>query len=161
MFNAVRRVQGWSDTPLTAEGVDVALKLGRGLEKEKIKFISVWSGDSCRAGETVRLIMQSWNAALPLNESRELREVCFGLYEGDLDTNMWEAAVRRAGYGSEAALMQAYEEGAIRIEQIIAAIKESESQGTTALKDIKSRGGSRELSASGRAYDKPYYISCP
>lgn len=33
MFNTSRRVQGWSDTPLTNEGIEVAEFLGRGLRE--------------------------------------------------------------------------------------------------------------------------------
>ena len=44
MFNTVHRAQGWADTPLTPAGVEVAQKLGRGLQT--IPFIAVWSSDA-------------------------------------------------------------------------------------------------------------------
>lgn len=138
LFNTVQRVQGWADTPLTPAGADVALKLGRGLQS--VKFIGAWSSDAGRARETAQLVMQNWKTPLTLKEDKRLREVCFGLYEGDLDKNMWEAAVRQAGYPSEAALMQDFTQRKIRIDTMIDAIKEAESQGTAALKGVKSSG---------------------
>ncbi|WP_158782117.1 histidine phosphatase family protein [Pantoea sp. BAV 3049] len=138
MFNTVQRAQGWSDTPLTPPGVDVAQKLGRGLQP--VKFVAAWSSDSGRARETARLVMQSWKTPLPLNESKGLREVGFGLFEGDLDRNMWGAAATQAGYPSEAALMKDFAERKIRIDKMIEAIKGAESHGTGVLKGIKSTG---------------------
>ncbi len=38
MFNTVHRAQGWSDTPLTDDGVKVAEQLGKGL-KEKEDYL--------------------------------------------------------------------------------------------------------------------------
>ncbi|MDU7866730.1 MAG: histidine phosphatase family protein, partial [Pantoea sp.] len=96
MFNTVQRVQGWADTPLTPAGVEVAEKLGRGLQT--VPFIAVWSSDAGRARQTAQLVMHGWKAPLPLNELKGLREVGFGLYEGDLDKNMWDAVARQAGY---------------------------------------------------------------
>lgn len=138
MFNTVHRAQGWSDTPLTPAGVDVAQKLGRGLQS--VKFIAAWSSDSGRARETAQLVMQGWKTPLPLKESKGLREVGFGLYEGDLDRNMWGAAAKQAGYPSEAALMKDFAERKIRIDKMIEAIKGAESQGTDVLKGIDSTG---------------------
>jgi len=138
MFNTVQRVQGWSDTPLTPAGVDVAKKLGRGLEP--VTFIAAWSSDFGRARETAQLVMQGWKTPLPLKESKGLREVGFGLYEGDLDRNMWGAAAKQAGYSSEEALMKDFADRKIRINEMIEAIKGAESQGTTVLKGIKSTG---------------------
>lgn len=56
MFNTVHRAQGWADTPLTPAGVEVAQKLGRGLQTTP--FIAVWSSDAGRARETAHIVMQ-------------------------------------------------------------------------------------------------------
>ncbi|WP_054950330.1 phosphoglycerate mutase family protein [Numidum massiliense] len=58
-FNTVRRVQGWSDTPLTDEGVRVAEQLGKGLKKENVHFDAAYSSDSGRARETARIVLDS------------------------------------------------------------------------------------------------------
>lgn len=138
MFNTVHRAQGWADTPLTPAGVDVALKLGRGLQP--VTFTAVWSSDSGRARETAQRVMQGWKSPLPIKENQGLREVGFGLFEGDLDRNMWGAAAKQAGYSSEAALMKDFAERKILVDKMIDAIKDAEYQGTEALKGIKSTG---------------------
>ena len=138
MFNTVHRAQGWADTPLTPAGVEVAQKLGRGLQT--IPFIAVWSSDAGRARETAQLVMHEWKTPLPLNELRGLREVGFGLYEGDLDKNMWDAAARQAGFASEMALMKAFADGKIHIDRMIDAIHQAEASGTSSLEGIKSAG---------------------
>ena len=43
MFNNVHRAQGWSDTPLTKPGIEVAEQLGRGLKD--VNFIAAYSSD--------------------------------------------------------------------------------------------------------------------
>ncbi|WLS79470.1 histidine phosphatase family protein [Erwinia pyri] len=138
MFNTVHRAQGWADTPLTSEGVEGAQKLGRGVQS--VKFIAAWSSDAGRARETAQLVMQGWKKPLPLQESRGLREINFGLFEGDLDENMWGAAAKQVGYPSQAALMTAFSDRKIDLDQMIDAIKSAEAQGTEALKGIKSTG---------------------
>ncbi|MGK3143174.1 histidine phosphatase family protein [Pantoea sp. C2G6] len=138
MFNTVHRAQGWSDTPLTASGAAVAEQLGRGLKP--VTFVAVWSSDSGRARETAQLAMKAWKKVLPLNEDKGLREVCFGLYEGDLDKNMITAAARQAGYASDAALLEAFSSGKIDIGGVIDAIHQAEASGTSSLAGIKSSG---------------------
>ncbi|MEZ3500220.1 histidine phosphatase family protein [Pantoea sp. KPR_PJ] len=138
MFNSVHRAQGWADTPLTPAGAEVALRLGKGLRNTP--FIAVWSSDAGRARETAQLIMQPWKTPLPLQELKGLREVGFGLYEGDLDRNMWSDAARQAGFASEEALMNAFRGGKIHIDRMINAVQQAEATGTSSLKGIKSAG---------------------
>lgn len=138
MFNTVHRAQGWSDTPLTASGTAVAEQLGRGLQP--VTFVAAWSSDSGRARETAQLAMKAWKKAPVLNEDKRLREVCFGLYEGDLDKNMITAAALQAGYASDTALLDAFSAGKIRMDGVIDAIHQAEAKGTSSLAGIKSSG---------------------
>ncbi|MDJ0036162.1 histidine phosphatase family protein [Pantoea allii] len=138
MFNTVQRAQGWSDTPLTASGAAVAEQLGRGLQP--LTFIAAWSSDAGRARETAQRAMKSWKRIPTLNEHKGLREVCFGLYEGDLDKNMITAAALQAGYTSDAAMMNAFSAGKIHIDGIIDAIHRAEASGTASLSGINSTG---------------------
>ena len=55
MFNAIQRVQGWCDTPLTVEGTQRIHALGRGLRDHD--FVAAYSSDSGRAIETTRIIL--------------------------------------------------------------------------------------------------------
>lgn len=110
MFNTASRAQGWSDTPLTKPGVEVAKELGKGLKQEKITFDSLYSSDLGRARETAKLVAQgTGQAKLPLHEDQRLREVCYGIYEGDLDENMWGDAAKKLGYKDMNDLLSNYD----------------------------------------------------
>lgn len=61
MFNTSRRVQGWSDTPLTNEGIEVAEFLGRGLRE--IPFDAVYTSDRGRTIETAGIVLRESNQA--------------------------------------------------------------------------------------------------
>ncbi|PCZ88098.1 histidine phosphatase family protein, partial [Listeria monocytogenes] len=77
MFNTSRRVQGWSDTPLTNEGIEVAEFLGRGLRE--IPFDAVYTSDRGRTIETAGIVLRESNQAhLEINELRDFREFGFG-----------------------------------------------------------------------------------
>lgn len=162
MFNTVERAQGWADTPLTAEGIDVAKKLGRGLKP--VDFAEAWSSDAGRARETARLVMEARDKPLVVREQQDLREVGFGLFEGDLDENMWGAAAKQAGYSSREALMEDFAKRRITIVEMINAIKAAESSGTaesyqqvaermttsitTIARDVQQKGGGNVLIVS-------------
>jgi len=99
MFNAADRAQGWSDSPLIDEGIEVAEQLGKGLKKEKVEFVTAYSSDSGRARETAEVVLNnSGQKDLGYKEDQQLREICFGTYEGDTNDNMWEAAAKAANY---------------------------------------------------------------
>lgn len=99
MFNQVHRAQGWSDTPLTKDGRDVASDLGKGLKGKKIDFDAVYTSDSGRARETAELILKAMGEEKKeVNESPKLRENGFGIFEGDFDENMWGKAAKTLGY---------------------------------------------------------------
>lgn len=99
MFNQVHRAQGWSDTPLTKDGREVATNLGTGLKTKKIHFDTVYSSNAGRACETTKLILQAMgDKNKTIHESIQLRENGFGIFEGDYDENMWGKAAKRLGY---------------------------------------------------------------
>lgn len=99
MFNAAERAQGWSDSPLIDDGVKVAEQLGKGLKKEEIDFVSAYSSDSGRARETAEVVLNNnGQKKLGYTEEKQLREICFGTFEGDTNDNMWEAAAKAADY---------------------------------------------------------------
>lgn len=106
IFNTMHRVQGWSDTPLTEEGENIAEDLAQGLMSEKITFDLVYSSDSGRARETAFIVMDTLGiSANELQESKQLRELHFGKYEGDYDENMWGPAAEKLGYEDQEAMM--------------------------------------------------------
>ncbi|EXU77143.1 histidine phosphatase family protein [Erwinia mallotivora] len=90
MFNTTGQVQGWSDSPLTEQGIEQAKRAGKGLEN--IVFTTAFSSDSGRARATAKLILQQNNAANKpeLTESPMLREWGYGGYEGRDDAELWQ-----------------------------------------------------------------------
>lgn len=94
MFNAVQRVQGWCDTPLTTSGAETIHDLGRGLKD--IDFVEAVSSDSGRAIETMRILLSEHKngAEVPYHLDKRIREWCFGSLEGGYDAEMWGVVPR-------------------------------------------------------------------
>ena len=86
ILNKAGRTQGWCDGVLTKDGIDVAVNTGLGLSD--IKFKAVYSSDLGRAVKTARIVIKENKAStnLQLEELEGLREVCFGKYEGELES---------------------------------------------------------------------------
>ncbi|QAA22116.1 histidine phosphatase family protein [Sporolactobacillus terrae] len=98
LFNQLWKVQGISDTPLTELGEKKAAELGTRFKAEKITFDGAYSSDLGRTRRTSRLILDhSANPELTPIETKDLREVSFGQFEGDPNDSMWEAASEAAG----------------------------------------------------------------
>ncbi|MDR1362753.1 MAG: histidine phosphatase family protein [Spirochaetaceae bacterium] len=91
VFNLMDRVQGISDAVLTEKGVAGAVNMGKGLRD--VPFTAVYSSDLGRARETARLAMEQNRATKKwlVNEKTELREVSFGIFEGDPNWMMYAA----------------------------------------------------------------------
>lgn len=84
MLNTTDRVQGWADAPLTEAGIEVAEFLGKGLKD--IEFEKVYSSDSGRAIETAQIVLnQNGQKDLEIVQDKDLREACFGEFEGELN----------------------------------------------------------------------------
>ncbi|MBC2124839.1 histidine phosphatase family protein [Listeria innocua] len=99
MFNTSRRVQGWSDTPLTNEGIEVAEFLGRGLRE--IPFDSVYTSDRGRTIETAGIVLrESKQTHLKLNELSDFREFGFGKFEGEYEDIMFGKVIKHLGFQS-------------------------------------------------------------
>ncbi len=120
LFNVMGKMQGWCDTPLTAQGIESARSLGRGLAS--VEFVAAFSSDSGRAVQTLDEVMAA-RAALrgesftppepflpaslscatgsglpfPLAHDARLREWCYGDLEGEQGSAMHRALA--AGFG--------------------------------------------------------------
>jgi probable phosphoglycerate mutase len=81
-WNALRRLQGWLDIPLSETGRRQALQLGSFLQSPGFHhpMRAVVSSDLSRASETARLAVGDRYG--PIDERPELRERCYGIYEG-------------------------------------------------------------------------------
>ncbi|MEC0090551.1 histidine phosphatase family protein [Paenibacillus macquariensis] len=78
LFNVQKRMQGFSDAPLTEEGIKVAENLGRGLKN--IPFVAAYSSTSERASDTADAVLEGRD--LKLIKDKRLREINFGDLEG-------------------------------------------------------------------------------
>lgn len=88
LLNTLDRVQGWCDSPLTPEGIEVAEFLGAGLRD--IRLDAVYSSDLRRTRQTAEVLLgEQGQTDLPINEVYGFREACFGSFESDFNTRMW------------------------------------------------------------------------
>lgn len=77
LSNLWHTLQGWSDTPLTPQGIQQGINLGKGLSK--IPFLKIYSSTSERAYDTACYARGSRN--LPILLQKGLKEMNFGLKE--------------------------------------------------------------------------------
>ncbi len=88
LLNTLDRVQGWCDSPLTPEGIEVAKYLGAGLRD--IPLDAVYSSDLRRTRQTAEVLLAEYGQTdLPINEVYGFREACFGSFESDFNQKMW------------------------------------------------------------------------
>lgn len=84
-FNLYHRMQGWSDTPLTAKGKEDAANAGRALAN--LDFDYLFSSDLKRAVDTANIILEHHptdKITAPIKEPA-FREEFFGYFEGSDD----------------------------------------------------------------------------
>ena len=88
-FNLYGRMQGWSNAPLTDNGIVDVHRSGKGLAN--IKFDAVYSSDLMRTIETAQIILKENNFAehLKISPMKEFREVHFGSFEGLEAHKVW------------------------------------------------------------------------
>jgi len=94
-YNTEHRAQGWSDSPLTPYGREIAVRLGHGLRD--IKFDAVYSSSSGRAVDTAHIVLESMDIDLEVNIEDNLKERGLGKLEGRiLSGGSWEKATEAA-----------------------------------------------------------------
>lgn len=74
-FNHYRKIQGWSNTPLTEEGTEDVYRSARGLAD--VKFDAVYTSDLSRTVQTASIILEENKYAdeLTIEMMPEFREV--------------------------------------------------------------------------------------
>ncbi|WP_025024660.1 histidine phosphatase family protein [Companilactobacillus nodensis] len=96
MFNMMGKMQGWSDTPLTDEGVSVLEKTGEFLKNTH--FDSIYSSDLKRAVDTANIIKnENLVSNTEIHLTKNLREMCFGAFEGDKGSDVLKYVVNKYG----------------------------------------------------------------
>ncbi|MCQ4086339.1 histidine phosphatase family protein [Saccharibacillus sp. JS10] len=98
-LNRYKRMQGWSDSPLTEEGKLVAVETGKKLADTV--FAHVYTSDSGRTLETAEIILKENNHSVPtINRRKEFRETFFGGLEGEYSQVALEKVAEAADVSS-------------------------------------------------------------
>ncbi|HHJ9074148.1 TPA: histidine phosphatase family protein, partial [Streptococcus pyogenes] len=97
MFNTIGRAQGWSDTPLTAEGERGIHELGIGLRESGLRFERAYSSDSGRTIQTMGIILEELGLTgqIPYRMDKRIREWCFGSFDGAYDGDLFMGIIPR------------------------------------------------------------------
>lgn len=97
MFNTIGRAQGWSDTPLTAEGERGIRELGIGLKKSGLSFVKAYSSDSGRTIQTMGIILEELGITdqIPYIYDKRIREWCFGSFDGAYGGELFHGVIPR------------------------------------------------------------------
>ena len=80
LFNALHKIQGWCDSPLTKKGIQQAKQAKQWFEKQHICFDHAYSSTSERCCDTLEII-----TSLPYQRCKGLKENNYGLLEGEHD----------------------------------------------------------------------------
>ncbi|MGG8292869.1 histidine phosphatase family protein [Klebsiella sp. 141130] len=125
LLNSFDRVQGWIDSPLTKDGVQVAQYLGEGLKG--IKFDRYYSSDAGRQRETMAVILkQAGVTDYHLTEMTGLREAFFGGFEGGYNVDMANAGAHALGMTDSEALIKAMKAGTLSVRESQNALAKSD-----------------------------------
>ena len=89
-------MQGWSDSPLTALGVEQGKAAANYLSS--ISFDSIYSSDLKRAIDTAKLIIKKQQSPVNLQTTHLLREAYYGGFEGGTEDGPWAPVFSEFGY---------------------------------------------------------------
>jgi len=130
LLNTFDRVQGWSDSPLTEDGIRVARYLGEGLKG--IPFDSFYSSDAGRQRETMAVILKQIGVEnYQLTELFGLREAFFGGFEGGLNADMAQAGARQLGLKDAAELFRKMKAGVLPVRENQNSLANADPKGLT------------------------------
>ncbi|KQP68503.1 hypothetical protein ASF40_17740 [Microbacterium sp. Leaf288] len=97
VLNTLDRVQGWSDSPLTAPGRAVAEVVGENLGEREGRMDAAYSADMVRHYETASLMLDAMGSKLEPVRLEGLREINFGAFEGAENGEMWSEILEHLG----------------------------------------------------------------
>lgn len=122
LMNTLDRVQGWCDSPLTHEGIEMARHLGYGFDD--IIFRSAYCSDLRRTRQTAQIILEAKGQSdIQIEEYAEFREVCFGSRESTFNYEMWGDAAKQLGYATLSDMFADVLIGKSSYEEILKVIK--------------------------------------
>lgn len=96
LFNVAGRMQGWCDSPLTAQGEEDARKAGELLHD--VPFAAAYTSTSERCRDTCALVLAG-RKDIPVFERKGLKEVFYGSWEGAKVSRHLEEIDRRRAHG--------------------------------------------------------------
>ena len=98
-YNTAGIVQGWCDSPLTAEGKAGAAQTGNAIAQAQIRFAAAYCSTSPRTAATTQIILQHaqqpHTTPTPLDD---LREYHFGSFEGQPSSHIHQTIAQELGY---------------------------------------------------------------
>ena len=98
-YNAAGIVQGWCDSPLTAEGKEGAAQTGNAAAQAQIRFDAAYCSSSPRTAATAQIILQHaqqpHTTPTPLDD---LREYHFGSFEQQPSSHIHQTIAQELGY---------------------------------------------------------------
>lgn len=116
LFNRYNRLQGWSNSPLTAQGLEDADRAGALLAN--IDFAAAYCSDTTRAQVTAQRILdineEHGHTRPELISDMAFREQCYGYFEGQDMDMAWRAAGGPHGAPTYQAIVQQYGVAATR-----------------------------------------------
>lgn len=121
LMNTLDRVQGWCDSPLTDEGIEIAQALGHGLKD--MPFRAAYCSDLRRTMETTRVALQTMGQDnIPVTEMFGFREACFGSFEADFNNTMWGSAALYLHYASIEKMYEALAKKELSYDKVLDAV---------------------------------------
>lgn len=99
LFDEIGRIQGWSDSLLSENGVRETIQSAKGLKN--IKFNRAYSSDLGRAAETTDILLEhNEYKDVEIIYDKRLREVSYGMFEGAFGSSMRQWTAEKYGYHS-------------------------------------------------------------
>lgn len=80
LFNLRRKIQGWSDSPLTEKGIEQAKIAGRYFKEHNIAFDHAYCSTSERCVDTLEIVTEY---KIPYIRLKGLKEMFYGIFEGE------------------------------------------------------------------------------
>ena len=111
-YNAAGIVQGWCDSPLTAEGKAGAAQTGNAIAQAQIPFAAAYCSTSPRTAATAQIILQhAQQPQVALTPLDDLREYHFGSFERQPSRHIHQTIAQTLGYPSTEDWLADYRSG--------------------------------------------------
>lgn len=95
-FNTTGQVQGWSDSYLTEEGIELTEQLADSLKD--VTFSKAYSSDLGRQRNTAKIILGKSTRKVPeLTELDGFKETNYGSFEGKTNKDLWSPVLKKYG----------------------------------------------------------------